>query len=197
MVARPAPQANDDLLNMDLNSVQFEAVAPAANQKPQASKQTGTGPLTKRQREDKALAEKLGQDWKAGPKSEYVQVNDDENKSWFWQAWGVIKSGPVPAFYGYLMGSVMVIFGLHMLIWFSGEGELGLLKRRMMRVPAFFLTFGGFTSVAGLVMFFRGLCKPEMREDLTKTSVGLMIGVAATMLVVTLVSLIWLIIRGN
>jgi len=192
MVPRPAPKPDADLLDVDLDAVQFEAVAPAKIQRPQVSNQAQ--PLTKRQREDKALAEKLGQDWKAGPKSEYVQVNDEE-KGWFGGAWGVIKSGPVPAFYGYLMGSVMVIFGMHMLIWFSEDSFSSPVGRRLRRIPMFFISFGGFTLCAGLVMFFKGLSKPEMREDLTKTSISMMIGVAVAMMVVTIASLIWLIVR--
>lgn len=195
----PQPVADDDdLLNMDLGAVQYQAVAPP---KPKATSQaagkSGTRKLTKRQREDKALAEKLGQDWKDGPKSEYHQVDDDD-KWWVFEAWDVISSGPTQAFYGYLLGSVMLIAGLQMLIWFvdwsADTGASGRAGRRLLSLPIFFLAFGSFTSIAGAIMFVRGMLDKKKRQELSKSSIGLMVGTSIVMLFVTIGSIIWLIV---
>ena len=200
--ARPQPvSADDDLLNMDLGEIQYQAVAPAkpksqpvAGQNKSGKKNSGKKRLTKRQREDKALAEKLGEDWNDGPKSEYRQVND-ESRGWMFDLWDVIATGPVQAFYRFILGSVMLVLGLQMLIWF-GIGDDGISApggRFLMRLPMFFAIFGAFASVGGLVMFIRGLCNKEKRDELTTSSMGLMIGTAAVMLVVTIGIIIWLV----
>ena len=63
LVPQPV-SADDDLLNMDLGEIQYQAVAPAKpkskpGQNKSGKKNSGKKRLTKRQREDKSLAESL------------------------------------------------------------------------------------------------------------------------------------------
>lgn len=197
----PAPPLKSSVKDpLGLDNVSFEVVndRAASEAKRRAAERVGpaTGgksaprKLSKREREDQVLAAKLGQDWKAGPKSEYVQMSDPDNDSWILDAWDVIRRGPFHGLAGIAIGVALVCAGVLMFEWIAGVTNddattYGLGRRRRGRFAVPFLLFGlGAMSVAGgIYVVFASLMHPDVQKHYSKGKLVFLIATSISLLI--------------
>ena len=165
-----------------------DAVAvPAAASQAKAKTAQGAKPagkkLTKRQKEERALEQSLGKDWKKKSEKQQQRIGG-ESQHWVFDALDVLRQGPVQAFWGFVMGSIMLCLGVHMFTWIP---RIGFIRR----LPIFFVLFGVFTCVVGFVLLIMGLTNKEKRsQHSTAVIAGIIAGTVLVMCMLAGVS-VW------
>lgn len=157
------------------------AAAPAVKKTKKKSARGGQAagkPLTKKQKEERALEKSLGKDWKKKSEQQQHRIGG-ESQHWAFDALDVLRQGPVQAFWGFVMGSIMLCMGIHMFTWMP---RIGMIKR----LPQFFTLFGVFTCIAGFVLLVMGLVNKEKRSQHSNLVIGGII--AGTILVLCILA---------
>ncbi|MEM7783313.1 MAG: hypothetical protein AAF623_08170 [Planctomycetota bacterium] len=190
---------------VDLNNIQYEVVT---DQRQRTQPRSKTIPkLSKKEREEKELAARLGEDWK-NPKPTYHQVGDDEGEDWPIRLFNAMLKSPMLALAVYAASLFVFALGVEMLEqrlappdedptevvagWSPEDSGNVRIQRR--RNPAIYLiVMGALGGIASLGVMCASLGVPELRNFYSKGKITFMI-VAAAVLSVGFMA--WVIYKG-
>lgn len=162
---------------IDLNRVQFTAVQDP-RQKAQPAATHGQPKLSKKEREEKLLAEQLGEDWK-NPKPQYHQVAH-EREHWMIEVWYAMQCSPLIAAAVFLGGIILICLGVLAFDSLAAQAEetqtFSRRRNRGFMLGPLLIGMGTLGACASLFVIIKGFGAPEMK-DYPKSKSALVIGI--------------------